>query len=320
MEVVNAEVLFNYLGKRYEDAYANSPNLKSVIQDVLANLKPGSSVLDVGCGTGKPVAAMIASAGHSVYGIDVADEMVRISRSQVQGRFEKADLRSFNPSQNFDAIFVIFSLYQISPSETHAAAYRFARWLRDDGVLVLGTTSGSSINLNRPGLLDDKIWGCIRWLNKTWMTKTTNETFLSEEGWRSLLNSAGFTIESEKLFKFLPEDNEYKVPENHFIVVARKTIQTNPLFGPYPLRTPNKARPTRDETVWKEFQQRVEFENGHSVIVDVLKSGTKILDIGDGLRCLWLVFFAIIGMLLPLLTFHDTCQVFGRIQSILQRK
>lgn len=97
MEIVSAETLFNYLGKRYEDAYANSPNLESVIQNDLDGLKPGSLVLDVGCGTGKPVAAMVASAGHVVYGIDVAEEMVKIARSQVQGTFEKADLRKYNP-------------------------------------------------------------------------------------------------------------------------------------------------------------------------------------------------------------------------------
>lgn len=76
----DAEILFNYLGNRYEDAYLDSPNLQDFVRNAISTLAPHSHVLDVGCGTGKPVADMVARDGHSVHGIDIAEEMVGIAR------------------------------------------------------------------------------------------------------------------------------------------------------------------------------------------------------------------------------------------------
>jgi ubiquinone/menaquinone biosynthesis C-methylase UbiE len=49
----DAETLFDYLGKRYEDAFAESPNLHRFISEAAKKLPAQSKVLDVGCGTGK---------------------------------------------------------------------------------------------------------------------------------------------------------------------------------------------------------------------------------------------------------------------------
>jgi ubiquinone/menaquinone biosynthesis C-methylase UbiE len=57
---INAEALFNHLGERYEVAYGNSPNLDATVEAVLKLLPAGSTVLDVGSGTGKPVSHMLA--------------------------------------------------------------------------------------------------------------------------------------------------------------------------------------------------------------------------------------------------------------------
>ncbi|KAM5445653.1 hypothetical protein MaudCBS49596_007299 [Microsporum audouinii] len=56
-----AEALFDTLGKRYEDAFANDPNLKEFLRFAMKSLPNHSKVLDVGCGTGKPVADILAS-------------------------------------------------------------------------------------------------------------------------------------------------------------------------------------------------------------------------------------------------------------------
>jgi cyclopropane fatty-acyl-phospholipid synthase-like methyltransferase len=143
--VISAEALFNYLGRHYEDAYANSPHLCSTVKLVMEKLKPNSGILDMGCGTGKPVSYMLAAAGHKVYGIDVAQKMVDIAQQQVSGEFKKADMRTFKPNISFDAIFAVYSLFQISPSKTHAVVFKFAEWLNEDGILVLGVTPSTSL-------------------------------------------------------------------------------------------------------------------------------------------------------------------------------
>ncbi|KAJ5823671.1 hypothetical protein N7447_006011 [Penicillium robsamsonii] len=229
---LNAETLFDYLGKRYEDAFADSPNLCDFVRSAAQKLPKGATVLDVGCGTGRPVAHTLASAGHEVHGIDVSQEMVKIASSQVQGTFQKADMREFNPEIQFDAVFVILSLFQITPGETQSMTYKFAEWVKPGGYVIVGVTPSTSLPANE--FTYDSTWECARQMGKPWMDKYTNETFFSEEGWRKLLQSAGLSVESEVCYTFIPNDPDHKSSEVHHLLMAKK-VEEQPLLGPYPL-------------------------------------------------------------------------------------
>lgn len=279
---VDAVKLFNYLGKRYEDAYADNPYLHGIVNRAMKMLKPGSRILDVGCGTGKPVAETLANNGHEVHGIDVAEEMVKIARSQVRGTFEKADMRTYTPPHTLDAVFAAYSLYQISPSDTYSVVFRFAEWLREGGVLVLGATPSTSLP---PDLgVYDPIWNCVRGVRTTWMTKTCKQTFLSESGWEALLQLAGFTIEADQAFKFTPKDPEYNPTEVHYFIVARKT-SLHPLLGPYPLPIlyPG-SRPRHDETR-NLLQDRLTVGQRRNAVNNALRYSQKMLEVGGGFGC-----------------------------------
>jgi predicted TPR repeat methyltransferase len=120
----DAETLFDYLGKRYEDAFAENLNLHRFISEATKKLPAQNKVLDVGCGTGKPVAQILELAGHDVHRIDISQEMVKIASSQVKGKFQKADMRKYQPSSSFDGFFVILSLFQITPGETYSMVFK----------------------------------------------------------------------------------------------------------------------------------------------------------------------------------------------------
>ncbi len=98
--------VFEDLNIDYETAYKNNPFKKACVREAISLLKPGSRVLDVGCGTGVPIAAMLAEAGMEVTGIDIAPKMIEIARSEVKGRFLVADCLEYEPEGNFDAVFV----------------------------------------------------------------------------------------------------------------------------------------------------------------------------------------------------------------------
>jgi 2-polyprenyl-3-methyl-5-hydroxy-6-metoxy-1,4-benzoquinol methylase len=70
---MTAEYDWDGLNIEYEHAYLNNPYKKAVVKNAITRLKPGSRVLDVGCGTGVPVAQMLADAGMDVVGTDVSN-------------------------------------------------------------------------------------------------------------------------------------------------------------------------------------------------------------------------------------------------------
>jgi len=98
--------VFEDLNIEYENAYKNNPFKKACVRKAISLLKPGSRVLDVGCGTGVPVAAMLAEARMEVTGIDIAPKMIEIAEKEVKGRFLVADCLDYEPEGSYDAVFV----------------------------------------------------------------------------------------------------------------------------------------------------------------------------------------------------------------------
>jgi SAM-dependent methyltransferase len=304
---INAETLFNHLGERYEAAYGNSPNLDATIEAVLELLPAQSTVLNVGCGTGKPVSHMVAEAGHRVHGIDISERMVKIASRQVpSGIFEHADMRMYNPPHllsphsqpkpgadcttvGFDAVFAVYSLYQITPGDTHAMLFRFAEWLkRGTGMLVLGVTPAEGL---APGMgVEDATWGFVRCSAKTWMTQMTDEVFLSMDGWRALLRGAGLSIESERLFTFRPQDPEHIMPEDHWLLVARRTDEPA-LLGPHPyLHLGEGTQPERrglDPGSWRELSGRVKRDELEKIVGELMGGSGRALEVNNGQGGKW---------------------------------
>ncbi|KAL4958747.1 uncharacterized protein BDV14DRAFT_207472 [Aspergillus stella-maris] len=230
----SAETLFDYLGERYEDAFSSSPYLISTIRTAIDQLPPKSHILDIGSGTGNPTSAMLAGAGHKVHGIDVSNEMVKVaSRKIPSGTFQKADMRTFTPpnGQKFDAVFAILSLFQITAGNTYSVCFRFGEWVKPGGIVIVGVSPSNSLD---PGIgTYDLTWDCVRYLGKPWMDQYTNETFFSEDAWRRMLGDAGFRVEAETFYDFVPEDAKHQTPERHHFFIARRTGGQNPLLGPY---------------------------------------------------------------------------------------
>jgi cyclopropane fatty-acyl-phospholipid synthase-like methyltransferase len=121
------------------------------LQALLAQLEPGSDVLDVGCGNGVPALQEIARE-HRAVGVDVSARQVELARANVpEARVLHADVREldFAPA-SFDAIVSFYALDQI-PREEHAAVLaRWRAWLRPGGRLLLSVEDG-----DRPDAVGD---------------------------------------------------------------------------------------------------------------------------------------------------------------------
>jgi len=109
-------------------------------------LPPGSTVLDVGCGTGAsaiPAAQAVGSTG-SVTGIDLADRLLNRAREKAAHRglpnveFRQADMEALGyPNSTFDAVISVFSVFFV-PDMTKQVAELW-RMVKPRGQLAITT-------------------------------------------------------------------------------------------------------------------------------------------------------------------------------------
>ncbi|KAI9794847.1 MAG: hypothetical protein M1816_002975 [Peltula sp. TS41687] len=179
-----------------------------------AQIKP-AKILEVGCGTGRPVCAEFAAAGHDVLGIDVSSVMLEAACKRVpQAKFEQMDVRDFSaPSATFDAITVYFSLIvDITPDEIRQCIQNIFDWLKPGGVFVFATVPIAAENVE------------IRFMGKPVIVSGLD----SEDalGW---MRKVGFEVVRDAVSKFKPKGVEAGIcgpedveEEEQLVVCAKK--------------------------------------------------------------------------------------------------
>jgi 2-polyprenyl-3-methyl-5-hydroxy-6-metoxy-1,4-benzoquinol methylase len=77
---------YDDLSERYRSDAADPEEYRVWTGELLASLRAGSRVLDIGCGCGVPVARRLVDAGHVVTGIDISERQIERARSLVPVR------------------------------------------------------------------------------------------------------------------------------------------------------------------------------------------------------------------------------------------
>lgn len=201
-----AAAVFDALGPAYEHAFGGSPAHHDSLRRLLEDLAPGSRVLDVGSGTGKPTAASLAAAGHHVLGVDVSPVMVDLARRQVpRAEFRHADILE-TPLQDasFDAVCVYFSLLQMSRAEQSALLHRLARALRPGGHCVVATV---------PLDVED--------VQGVFMGQDVRVTSFAAADFTTAVRDAGLSVTHEERLLFTPEHPDAE-PEPHLFLHGRR--------------------------------------------------------------------------------------------------
>lgn len=197
-----AAAVFDVLGPAYEKAFAHSEAHRASLGWLVGRLGPGSRVLDVGSGTGRPTAATLAALGHDVLGIDVSPVMVDLATRQVpDATFRQADIREVALEDGtFDAVCVYFSLLQMSRAAQEALVRRLARALRPGGSMALATV---------PADVED--------VEVVFMGQRVRATSFAAEGFTGMAGAAGLTVLSAENTMFTP-DHPGAGPEPHLFL------------------------------------------------------------------------------------------------------
>ena len=141
-------------------------------------------VLDLGCGTGRPMAAYVAERGAEVTGVDAVPAMALAYRAALpRARVIEADMRGLDLGEVFDAILAWDSFFHLSAADQRAMFDTFAAHAAPGAALMFtsGPEAGTAIG---------DIGG-----------RPIFHESLSPEDYRACLEEAGF-----KVIEFRPED------------------------------------------------------------------------------------------------------------------
>jgi len=107
--------------------------------DVLAGrLEPGAGVLDLGCGTGEPVARYLVERGFRVVGVDESAAMLEVARRVLPGaELICADMCALELDEQFAAVVAWDSLFHVERGRHRSVFEKLAAWLSPGGLLLL---------------------------------------------------------------------------------------------------------------------------------------------------------------------------------------
>ena len=219
MAVTLTSNFFDELGMKYEEAFGHNPGLIEFIKLSLALLPEHASVLDVGCGTGKPTCGMIADSGRQIHGIDNSATMIALSRKQVPGGFfEEISMFDFQPKAPFDAVFATFSFFNLA-NELGPLMKRINNWIVPNGYFFIGTMAVDDFEAESTVIDKDP---SAKYISAKFMGITASTLLYTKQGYRSLLHQAGFDILKTATVPFQAPEEAMCDLEPHYYITARK--------------------------------------------------------------------------------------------------
>ena len=117
-----------------------------------AALPAGAAILDLGCGSGVPVARFYVERGFRVTGIDSSPSMIAMCRERLPGReFLAGDMRSLRLGRHFDGVLAWDSFFHLDPEDQRRMFDVFARHSAASAILMFNTggTFGEAVGSYR---------------------------------------------------------------------------------------------------------------------------------------------------------------------------
>ena len=192
---------------RCAQAYASSRSSKApeYLSVLTERVSAGDRVLDVGCGSGKPIAATL-SKRFLVTGIDISAEQILLAKDAIPaGTFIHGDATELTFKENsFDATVMLYTLFHIPRDEQLIFLTKLRSWLVPGGLLLVSLARDSE-----PGYTEDDFFGVAMY----WSHFSKEDTLV-------VLKQAGFSKVWEGTTGHGYDDASMK-PEHHPLVLVK---------------------------------------------------------------------------------------------------
>lgn len=119
------------------------PHEPAFLDRLLLDLQPPARILDLGCGTGRPIGEFLLKRGFAVTGVDQAEGLLALARLRLpEGRWLHAPMESFEPDEPYDGAVIWDALFHVPREQFEPILRRVVRSLRP-GARVMLTVGGS---------------------------------------------------------------------------------------------------------------------------------------------------------------------------------
>jgi SAM-dependent methyltransferase len=177
VRMVDVWRLYERFAREFDRDRGNSLRERSYLDAIAAQIAPGTSILDLGCGTGEPIARYFIERGCHVTGVDAAPAMLAISRQRLpKAAWIEADMRMLALDRRFDAIIAWDSFFHLDQDEQRAMFPIFERHIAPNGLLLF--TSGPQAGVAIGNLYGEELF----------------HASLDPDDYRALLVSSGFRV------------------------------------------------------------------------------------------------------------------------------
>lgn len=121
---------------------------KGWLDALLAHVPPAASILDLGCGSGEPIARYLIGQGRRLTGVDAAPRLIDLCRRRFPDQdWRVADMRGLNLGRTFDGVIAWHSAFHLTPRDQREMFAVYARHVGPGGVLMFtsGTSAGEAV-------------------------------------------------------------------------------------------------------------------------------------------------------------------------------
>ena len=125
----------------FDDARTKSLMESEYLNLIVNTIPPKGTILDLGCGTGEPIAQFFIEKGFKVTGVDGSQKMIELCKKRFPSEsWIVSDMRNINLQQQFDAILAWHSFFHLDHDSQRKMFKIFASHIKPGGVLAF--TSG----------------------------------------------------------------------------------------------------------------------------------------------------------------------------------
>ncbi|WP_316764642.1 class I SAM-dependent methyltransferase [Pedobacter aquatilis] len=115
---------------------------QNYLEALISEIKSNANVLDIGCGTGKPILEYLLNKNLNIIGVDASKEMLTIARNNFPTtEFVLEDMRKLALNKKFDAIIAWHSFFHLPAADQPKMFEIFESHINPKGILLF--TSGS---------------------------------------------------------------------------------------------------------------------------------------------------------------------------------